>query len=375
MGALPADDSTPSAPALALWLLPEQAPLARAVAAEAGVRIAAAGSPVRGQSGAVATDLGCATLDDLRGALTGAAPGAAGECDAVLILAPGDFGRAADADVRDLEAARERGRTVLTTEPVPASALDVAAPAWRREGLDIRPEELCRPAAMLRHTRPWRDATDAIATFGPVRAVVVECFGSPADCTLGAHLFSALDVVQSVLGEAETIHASFVPPGFVAGVHSSPGDTLRDLRGDATANLRFPDGRCAAIVASDHAGRFNRCATLLGPAGRLRVYDDGFEWSGPSGEKTDELRLRRERAGEPTPSAAPRSLFDSAPPTLPTPHNVLQLADAVRRALDPGLRDAPVDFGTVLTMAGALLLSAKTGEKESPATIRRMAAG
>jgi predicted dehydrogenase len=110
------------------------------------------------------------------------------------------------------------------------------------------------------------------------------------DGSLGAQLFAALDWVHALMGEPESIDASFGSPGHADGLHTLPGESLRGLSGDLTANLRYSAGRTACIAVSDQAGRFNRVATLLGKGGRLRAFDDGFEWLGPTGEKVDEQR-------------------------------------------------------------------------------------
>ena len=61
--------------ATTVWLAPEQVELVRQVAQEAGLAVVAAGSPARGHSGAIASQLGAGAVDDLRLALAGAAEG------------------------------------------------------------------------------------------------------------------------------------------------------------------------------------------------------------------------------------------------------------------------------------------------------------
>src|SRR5262245_28617270 len=76
---------------VAVWLDAHQADFVRAVARQAGVTIAAAGSPSRGQTGAVAAAVECAPLDDLRSAMT------EGDFDVIWLAANGDFGVIGDA--------------------------------------------------------------------------------------------------------------------------------------------------------------------------------------------------------------------------------------------------------------------------------------
>src|SRR5690606_1999422 len=40
----------------------------------------------------------------------------------------------------------------------------------------------------------------------------------------------------------------------------------------------------------NQAGRWNRSIALLGPGGRIRIYDDGFEWVAPDGARVDASR-------------------------------------------------------------------------------------
>lgn len=339
------------APTAIAWLNPAQIDLVTQVGAAAGLQFVAAGSPARGQSSAVAAALGVEVVDDLRSVLAEQA------ASLVLIAAPGDFGvEHAEGDTSAILAAKARGTRVATLEPIPARALDLSAAAWISDGTTVGACEGLRHVPLLRHSRPLREAADVMSHFGVIRSVAIELWGRPEHCSLGAHLFSALDLVLSLIGEPEVIDAAFVSPAYARGVHALPGETLRDLTGDLNATLRFADGRAATIVASDNAGRWNRGVTLVGDAGRLRLYDDGFEWIDAKGEKADETRFRKASRGA--------AIAD---------HGVLALADAIKRLLDPAIPDVgPADLGRVLPMAQAALLSARTAQPESPTTIRRM---
>jgi hypothetical protein len=135
-----------------------------------------------------------------------------------------------------------------------------------------------------------------------------------------------------------------------------PGESLRDAHGDITANCRFADGRAAAIMASDQSGRWSRNLTMLGEGGRLRVFDDGFEWVNAAGERVDAARQTKRRGETPE-----------------IPRSVEAAADAITRLLDPAIpEEGPIDHAGVLAMCQAVLLSTRTGSAESPATIRRM---
>ena len=99
--------------------------------------------------------------------------------------------------------------------------------------------------------------------------------------------------------------------------------------------------------------------SLLGDKGRVRIGDDGFEWVGPDGALVDESKPKKARKG-------------AAVPTLA----VAAFADSLSRLLDPGIPDGgPPNHVTVLTLCQTALLSARTGQGESPSTIRRMVGG
>jgi len=338
---------------IAAWLAPEQASLLRHAAHAAELRVVAAGSPARGQTGGVAEQLGGAPIGDLRTML------ATTDAGLILIAAPESFGAGPDpADAGAIRAAHARGVKIATLEPIPAAALDLASGGWTESGLGPRPVDVIRFCPLARLSAPFRAAAEVLAGFGHIRMMQVESWSVPAEGSLGARLYGAMELVLSLLGEPELIDAAYVARGHGKGVHSLPGESLRGLDGDLTANLRFADGRAAGLAVSNQAGRWNRTTTLVGPAGRLRIFDDGFEWIAPDGAKTDELRSpARKRGAEPA-----------------VPLSAAALADALARLLDPAIPDpGPTDHATVLAMGQAALLSARTGQAESPATIKHMA--
>lgn len=338
---------------VAVWLAPDQAPLVRQVAVTAELNLIAAGSPARGQSMAVATGLEAKPFDDLRAML------ATVDADLVWIASPDTFGTGTNPDdAAALQAAHARGVKIATLEPIPATALDLVSGGWLATGSGMRAVEILRLCPLTRLSAPFREAADVIQTFGHLRTMTVEAWSRPSEGSLGARLYGALELVLGLMGEPETIDAAYVAPDHGRGVHALPGESFRDLHGDLTATLRFADGRTAGLVASDQGGRWNRTATLLGPGGRLRIFDDGFEWIGPDGAKQDESRpVSRARGREPA-----------------VPNSVAAIADSLGRMLDIGVPDpGPADHEAILAIGQAALLSARTGQPESPATIRRMA--
>lgn len=339
-----------------VWLAPEQLSLVRDAARAAELDLVAIGTPERGQAARLAAALasgssGPEPLDDLRATL------AASGADLVWIAAPGAFGTGGPDDAAAILAAHTRGTRIASFEPIPAAASDVAPGAWT----DGTPRALDIPRVIP----GWPAALpppEVIAALGAVRTLALEWWSAPGDGSLTARVYGAMEAVRRIVGEPETIDAACVGPGHGRGVHTLPGETLRDLHGDLTANLRFADGRAATIAVSNRAGRWERSLTLLGPGGRVRVHDDAFEWIGPEGDTLDESppRTRRKKA-----------------PDDPAKHTgapaVTAIAAALNAVLTPRTDEPPSDTISILTMCHAALLSCRTGQPESPTTIRRIA--
>lgn len=345
--------STPPRRTLA-WLGPAQAPLLTHVAELAGLSWTLAGSPQRGFSTEVARVLRCEAADDLRHALASA------QVDLVLIADPGDFGSASpDQDLRALAAARARGVTIATLEPIPAAALDLAPGLWNDGADSLHTADLAPLCPLHRTSRPAREAAEPIAALGPPRAMAVEAWANPAEGSLGAQLFSALEAVLALMGEPQQVHAAYTAFGITPRLQVGVGETLRGLRGDIGVSMRYDDGRSAWVVASDQAGRWERRMTLLGEKGRLLIDDEGFEWFAPEGQSLDVMKPRKAPKGEP-----------------PRPRAAHAIADSLLRLLPPAPpHDRPIGLASTLAIAQTVLLSARTGQSESPETIHRMLRG
>lgn len=336
---------TPDASApVAVWAEPGQTALITAIAAPAGLNIIAAGSPTRGQTGAVAKDLNCPGHDDLRSLL------ATTEARAVLIFSPGDFGAGRDAaDFEAVQAALARGVKVASLEPMPSTLFGQGESS---PGPAARPWITFLPRPRL--ARPFREAGEILAQLGSPRTLSVEAWNTAGAGSLGAALYGSMDLLGWLMGEPRQIDAVHLPAG------ASPGrgpDSLRDLHGDLTAVIRFEDARAATLVLSDQGGRWSRAATITSPQGRLRIFDDGFEWIAPDGRKLDELRLNEARRGE---GADQR-------------HAERAISQSIRDLLAPSAADPPETASDgVMVLCETSLLSARTSQAESPESIRRM---
>lgn len=342
-------DATPGRRAI-VWSEESRVGFVRAVLRAADLSVVGAGSPEKGRAGSVASALGCPPVDDLRTALT------EGDCDLILIVSAGEFGATANpGDPGAVAAARQRGVRIATLDPIPARALELSV-GWTTSGSGgARAVDGARFVPLARAGAAFRDAAEVFEMFGGARTLTVEACCRPEEGTLGARLFSAVELLLWLMGEPESVDAAYAPPraGLLVPL---PGESLRDAHGDITANFRFGDGRAAGLLASDQSGRWSRNLMMLGEGGRLRVYDDGFEWVNSAGERVDAARQTKRRGETPE-----------------TPRSVEAVADGLRRLLDPAVPEAgPLDHGAILAVCQALLLSTRTGSEESPATIRRM---
>jgi len=393
---------------MVVWLAPEQAAFVGQVAQRAGVRIHAAGSPVPGRSAEVALALAAEPIHDLRTFLNtlsrvgGSAGGAAAAGGGGV--GGGGVGGGADASriqtvwiasiannevigdhavLKELRACLRAGVQVVTSQALPSSVLEYAAPSDQPGVAGVEtasvggdPGALSRARMdwpqffpLFRAGKFWLDAQDFLADFGPVRTAHFESLGLHPESSLGSRLLDAMDAVRGLLGEPEDVFAAHVvPPGISASpaANSGPG-SLRalahgpgapGLRGTMSVSMRFSDGRAASALVSDVGGRWSRSITLLGDptvakGGRLRVGDSSMEWTGAEGEILESSRARR------------RSL------------KLSPAVDVFAELLgEPGRRRlatlSPMNHLGTLAMTGAALLSARTGEPEAPQMIRRM---
>lgn len=325
------------------WLRGEQVGLVRAVASMARLRIVGVGTSEKGRAGALAAEFSdlspgvVAAHDDLRAAMS------VTDASLVLMAESGDFGNAA-ADAAAVEAAARRGARIVSFDPVPPSVQALALPAWGAS-VEARPLwGLVRSGASV--TGGLAHGLEVLEQFGEVSAAALMCAAGREAGSLGARLVSAMDLVLRLMGEPEIVSASFAPP---AEQRNARHETLVDSAGTLAATMRFVSGQSASVLVSTLGGPWHRGATILGPAGRLRVWDDGFVWTSPDGRVMDEHRAP-DAAGDP----AARAIAASIVAAMESAGEVMQT---------PG----------VLAMAETALLSARTGHGESPATLRRVA--
>jgi hypothetical protein len=302
--------------------------LLRAAFARAGLRVVAAGSGAAGQSGAAADAVGAQEgIDDLRAGLTGV------ECDLVFLADPTGLDDPAAEQMRTLA---RRGVKLAAMEPIPP-ALREATTSAERPVVELVP--------MMRRSPGFREAELMLPTFGEVRSVNVSFRAGPGEGSLAARLYSGMDIVHRLCGQAELIDAAMA---------GTPGGTIPErlagITGHLTANLRFAENRAACLAISDLGGRWSRGVTVLGEGGCLRIDDTSAEWVGTHGQVLDESK-----------KAGLETLADL-------------VAAHLERILDQkAVLDPPTNHAVVLAMCEAAVLSARTGQSESPRKLLHLA--
>jgi len=328
-------------PTAIIWCEQAHARFVRDVCDALGARVVAAGTP----HGAAEHFAEAEKIDDIRHALLSR------DADLALIATARAADGEAAADLLDdpayLRDARKRIRTIVTTCPSPTSVRLAPSPGES----DRMPVRFVPRFNML---DSFSNARDALETFESVRSLSFSSRCAAAHGRLGARLLDAMLTVHTVLGIPESIDATVITPQQTAGIHRATPEALAELSGDLTANLRFSSPRAASITLSDRGGRWFRGASLVGELGCVRIDDDSFEHIDPEGIVVDGSRDE----GQSSPSDGPA---------------VRVISRQIAQAMDPRVPPPPQqDLRVVLSMCQAAILSARTGEPESPGTIMRL---
>lgn len=332
-----------------LWLNPEQVPTISRVLSVADIEVVGAGCADPSQTGMVASELGCEQIDDLRVALCNA------KTDMILLADPGSFAdHAIDADLDALKAAHARNVAVATLEPIPATSTGIGGTSFADALSTGALNELVGMVPMTRHTPMIDELLTVLDTFAPMRSCSLT-MGMPETMgTLGARLFDAMDLIRSLVGVPGVIEAGYISPRAGRGMHPLPGQSLRHLHGEFSLNLRFSDGRCAAMLLSDQVGASTINMTMLSTEGHIVADMSGFKWMNPSGKIIDSHSI------EP----AKNDSGDCSEKLLAS--QLVELCSGVHP------QRSPIDYPSVLSMTHAALLSSRTGQGESPRAVEEL---
>jgi hypothetical protein len=210
-----------------------------------------------------------------------------------------------------------------------------------------------------------RAFADARESFGAIISLNVEMLCGPGEGTLASRLYDAADLIGFLMDQPDAVFASYSWPGPRRGAgksaaHPATGDLLRDLSGELAIAMTWADGRSASLLLSDRGPGgpgWERSITLISDAGRMHLDDVSMTWRGSDaagGGLVDSSRPDAALAGASDPAAA-------------------LIAREIVRVCEPGYVPEPPDLSRTLAICGAVLLSSRTGEVESPSTILRMA--
>jgi len=238
---------------------------------------------------------------------------------------------------KDLEQARKADTTILALEPV-AATLDV-----------LGDEDMVRSIVRIPafdQCPAWLAAAEPEQALGTIQSIHLTSLCSPKSGSLYARLYDALDMLLTLMPAPETIDAALTGP------LKQPPEDLRSLTGHITAHLRFATGASAVMHISDQAAAWSRRIVLLGTEGELELDDIGYRLVATGGQILDSLDPE-------TTHADPADL----------------IIQQWRRLLDrpPQPRTAPPH--QIIAAAQSALLSCRTGELESLATLLRMRRG
>jgi hypothetical protein len=325
---------------ITIWTDGPRAAIVREALAAAGMDLApcGVGGARRSEVDDLARELHCPFSDDLRKLLI--------EQPAAVVL----LATMAGVGTGDLALALASGALILTLEPV-ASDFDRHT-AWQvavrdRPAKDQQSGRVLLTPAFTR-AAGWTHAAEPQQVLGPPRLLSFTSFGRAESMSLFARTFDAWSTVLQLMGMPESVAAA------LGGVLGDAPDDPRGLTGHLTAHARWANGSAAVIQLSDRAGFSQRILEVVGDEAHLRVTDGAYELRNMAGELLDSHALATAAPGYPQ-----------------------LLADDWRCLLnrDPAATSAAASAGddaAVLAACLACLLSTRTAQAESPATLLRL---
>lgn len=309
-----------------VWTSSDRADLAAQLLDVMGtaVRPIGLGGPRSGELDSLGKRLDCPAGDDLR---------------KLLIERPAAFlvvTSLKDAKLADLRAAAEAGTKVICLEPLAVELNELG----KLDG-PLLPSAITVAPAFLRGPG-YLAAADPQEPLSQPRLVRFTSHGRPTHGSLVARLLDAWTTTLEFTALPETITASLTGP-------SSPA---RLITGQLAAHARVADGSSVLVEASDTAAFTRRELSVLSQDAQLQVTDAAYELRQADGSVLD--------ASEAVP------LAEAAQPSF-----VDLIAHQWRRLLE---RPAPpaAPGRQALACVHACLLSARTGQPESPRTLLQL---
>lgn len=340
------------APELILWTDPHRATLCGHIirAMDASVRLIGVGGPRGSDAVKLAQQHALPCTDDLRKLLV--------EHPATFLL----LATAEPVDSKLLQLAMNQGTTILTLEPI-ASNFDqiITTKAPQGEGrLLTLPAFTFSPA--------WTKAGETQDLLGHIRLIAFESVGPLVQQSLHARHAEAWQIITRLAAMPESIDCSLVGP-----LTEIPDDP-RAITGHLTAHARLPRGAAAQITLSDQASRHRRRLMIIGDLGRLLMTDTAYQLFGRDAENN-----KHDMLIEDVDLTATLPLDETGLSEDEAAANIFaQLAAAQwRRLIDhpdhPWQTSSTQDQAANLACQMAALLSARTGQAESPSKMAMLA--
>ena len=240
--------------------------------------------------------------------------------------------------------ALDRGATIFALEPLFHGFDALATLAAPTRGTHATGGRVTTPGTFLR-CPGWHFAADPTQVLKTPRFIQFTNVGPRCHRSLFARFYEAWQVVLRLGQLPHSVDASLTGP-----VASLPA-YLDAITGHMAAHARMENGTSSVVVASDCVGRPARTLTLTGDEAHLVVTDVDYELSDAEGNRLDHHR-------------GDEAVADFAALVA---RDLLQWAERDRPAtvVEPAAE-------LVLACCQASLLSARTGQVESPATILSM---
>ena len=340
-------------PSVLIWTDSDRASLVQRVLGLMGSRLksVAVGGPRTAAVVALADQLDCDPIDDPRKLIID-------RSGRYLFLAGSS--RIPDAEVA---AAVDRGVDVLAIEPI-AEGLDCPILNHVNDGQSTK----ITPVPAFEHSPGWLASAEPWEALGKLRLIQFISFGPALEGSLYARVADGWRTLLRIAGLAESVDASLVGP--LAQIPESP----RGMTGHLAVHARLPDSCAAVVRCSDRLGGGGalRSVEVFGDEGRLVINDHSYALYGAAGQLLDSHETAREnRQGD--------EKFNPAAIRGPIPEvmaGASLIAFQWQRLLDqPDPKTAPsatLDESQVLACCLACMLSARTGQPETPSKFLKL---
>ena len=235
---------------------------------------------------------------------------------------------------------REMNLLTISSEPRPG---DIATLANNPD--DMAPDVFL---PLMRRSEGFQSALQALETHPPPQGILISFRSRPGEGTLFARLFDAMDLIDQLSGEVESVSATLAESGLSVTTSRPPvPETLMNLRGHMSLNVQFADNRCAAALLSNCSDSWFRGVTMLTDDGNLNLTDSGCGWSGDDGEVHE---------------------FTHTPVSsgVLVGRQILRLRENLKHTVPPP------NYPRLLALCEAARLSCLTGQAESPARMLTM---